>query len=76
MLQMASRITGLWGGACLAVGCNGEFVAFYDWATGQLVQRVATIADGAIETALDRLEIPGGYIARSEGSVPEGPAAP
>lgn len=42
----------------------------------QLVQRVATIADGAIETALDRLEIPGGYIARSEGSVPEGPAAP
>ena len=40
MLQMASRITGLWGGACLAVGCNGEFVAFYDWATGQLVQRV------------------------------------
>lgn len=42
----------------------------------QLVQRVATIADGAIETALDRLEIPGGYIAGSEGSVPEGPAAP
>lgn len=42
----------------------------------QLVQRVATIADGAIETALDRLEIPGGYIARSEGSVPKGPAAP
>lgn len=42
----------------------------------QLVQRVATIADGAIETALDRLEIPGGYIAGSEGSVPEGSAAP
>lgn len=42
----------------------------------QLVQRVATIADGAIETALDRFEIPGGYIAGSEGSVPEGPAAP
>lgn len=42
----------------------------------QLVQRVATIADGAIETALDRLEIPGGYVAGSEGSVPEGPAAP
>lgn len=42
----------------------------------QLVLRVATIADGAIETALDRLEIPGGYIAGSEGSVPEGPAAP
>lgn len=42
----------------------------------QLVQHVATIADGAIETALDRLEIPGGYIAGSEGSVPEGPAAP
>lgn len=42
----------------------------------QLVQRVATIADGAIETALDRLEIPGGYIAGSEGSVPEGPVAP
>ena len=41
----------------------------------QLVQRVATIADGAIETALDRLEIPGGYVAGSEGSVPEGPAA-
>lgn len=41
----------------------------------QLVQRVATIADGAIETALDRLEIPGGYIAGSEGSVPEGSAA-
>ena len=39
-------------------------------------QRVATIADGAIETALDRFEIPGGYIAGSEGSVPEGPAAP
>lgn len=42
----------------------------------QLVQRVATIADGAIETALDRLEIPGGYIAGSEGSVPEGSVAP
>lgn len=42
----------------------------------QLVQRVATIADGAIETALDRLEIPGGYIAGNEGSVPEGSAAP
>ena len=42
----------------------------------QLVQRVATIADGAIETALDRLEIPGGYIAGGEGGVPEGPAAP
>lgn len=42
----------------------------------QLVQRVATIADGAIETALDRFEIPGGYIAGSEGSVPEGSAAP
>lgn len=42
----------------------------------QLVQRVATIADGAIETALDRLEIPGGYVAGSEGSVPEGSAAP
>ena len=42
----------------------------------QLVQRVATIADGAIETALDRLEIPGGYIAGSEGNVPEGSAAP
>ena len=42
----------------------------------QLVQRVAAIADGAIETALDRLEIPGGYIAGSEGSVPEGPVAP
>lgn len=42
----------------------------------QLVQRVATITDGAIETALDRFEIPGGYIAGSEGSVPEGPAAP
>lgn len=42
----------------------------------RLVQRVATIADGAIETALDRFEIPGGYIAGSEGSVPEGPAAP
>lgn len=42
----------------------------------QLVQRVTTIADGAIETALDRLEIPGGYIAGSEGSVPEGPVAP
>lgn len=42
----------------------------------QLVQRVATIADGAIETALDRLEIHGGYIAGSEGSVPEGSAAP
>lgn len=42
----------------------------------QLVLRVATIADGAIETALDRLEIPGGYIAGSEGSVPEGSAAP
>ena len=42
----------------------------------QLGQRVATIADGAIETALDRFEIPGGYIAGSEGSVPEGPAAP
>ena len=41
----------------------------------QLVQRVATIADGAIETALDRLEVPGGYVAGSEGSVPEGPAA-
>ena len=41
----------------------------------QLVQRVATVADGAIETALDRLEIPGGYVAGSEGSVPEGPAA-
>lgn len=41
----------------------------------QLVQRVATIADGAIETALDRLEIPGGYVAGSEGSVSEGPAA-
>lgn len=40
----------------------------------QLVQRVATIADGAIETALDRLENPGGYIAGSERSVPEGPA--
>lgn len=42
----------------------------------QLVQRVATIADGAIETALDRLESPGGYIAGSEWSVPEGSAAP
>ena len=42
----------------------------------RLVQRVATIADGAIETALDRLVIPGGYIAGSEGSVPEGSAAP
>ena len=42
----------------------------------QLVQRVSTIADGTIETALDRLEIPGGYIAGSEGSVPEGSAAP
>ncbi len=42
----------------------------------QLVQRVATVSDGAIETALDRLEIPGGYIAGSEGSVPEGSAAP
>ena len=41
----------------------------------QLVQRVATVADGAIETALDRLEISGGYVAGSEGSVPEGPAA-
>ena len=41
----------------------------------QLVQRVATVADGAIETALDRLEAPGGYVAGSEGSVPEGPAA-
>lgn len=41
----------------------------------QLVQRVATVADGAIETALDRLEAPDGYVAGSEGSVPEGPAA-
>lgn len=41
----------------------------------QLVQRVATVADGAIETALDRLEVPGGYVAGSESSVPEGPAA-
>ena len=41
----------------------------------QLVQRVATVADGAIETALDRLEAPSGYVAGSEGSVPEGPAA-
>lgn len=40
-----------------------------------LVQAVATIADGAIETALDRLEIPGGYIAGSEGSAPQGPSA-
>ena len=40
-----------------------------------LVQRVATVSDGAIETALDRLEVPGGYVAGSEGSVPEGPAA-
>ena len=38
----------------------------------QLVQRVATIADGAIETALDRLEVPGGYVAGSEGSANNG----
>ena len=42
----------------------------------QLVQRIATISDGAIETALDRLEVPGGYVAGSEGSVPERPVAP
>ena len=40
MLQMNTRITGLWGGHCLAVGCNNEFVSFYDWTTGQLVQRI------------------------------------
>ena len=40
MLQLPARISGLWGGACLAVGCGGEAVAFYDWTTGQLVQRV------------------------------------
>ena len=42
---MGARITGLWGGACLAVGCNNEFVSFYDWVTGQLIQRV----DGNIQ---------------------------
>ena len=42
----------------------------------QLVQRIATISDGAIETALERLEVPGGYVAGSEGSVPERPVAP
>lgn len=42
----------------------------------QLVQKIATISDGAIETALDRLEVPGGYVAGSEGSVPERPVAP
>ena len=42
----------------------------------QLVQRIATISDGAIETALDRLEVPGGYVAGSEGNVPEGPLTP
>lgn len=42
----------------------------------RLVQGVATISDGAIETALGRLEIPGGYVAGSEGNVPEGAGTP
>lgn len=42
----------------------------------QLVQRIATISDGAIETAFARLETPEGYVAGSEGSVREGPIVP
>ena len=40
-----------------------------------LMQGIATVADGSIETALGRLEIPGGYVAGSEGNVPEGGGA-
>ena len=40
-----------------------------------LVQGIVIISDGAIETALGRLEIPGGYVAGSEDALPDEPAA-
>ncbi len=41
-----------------------------------LVQNIAIISDGSIEIALDRFEIPGGYVAGSDSNVPEAPTAP
>ena len=41
-----------------------------------LVQNIAIISDGSIEIALDRFEIPGGYVAGSDSYVPEESTAP
>lgn len=40
MMQLPSRIRGVFGGACLGVDCNHEFFAFYDWTTGRLLRRI------------------------------------
>lgn len=39
-IQLPSRITGLFGGACLGLDCNHEFFAFYDWTSGKLLRRI------------------------------------
>ena len=40
MMQLPSRIRGVFGGACLGVDCNHEFFGLFDWTTGRLLRRI------------------------------------